>query len=174
MTSERSFRKPPRRPAVRPLADLVAALVDPMLARKAGLTSGLVAAWPEIAGPRLAAGTRPEKLIWAARRSDTDPFEPATLVVACEGASALRLQHEAGELLQRIDAFFGYHAVGRLKIVQKALPAPAPSRKPRLADIGEQGRQTIAEATARIEDPRLRAALERFGHTVLGRNRAGD
>ena len=163
-----------RRRGAQPLADLTAGLVDPILARKAGITSALVSAWPEIAGPRLAQGTRPEKLIWAPRRSDTDPFEPATLVVACEGASALRLSHEAGELLQRIDVFFGYHAVGRLKIVQRAPPVSAPSRKPRVAPIGEDGRRTIEAATARIEDRRLKTALKRFGESVLGRNRAKD
>ncbi len=136
------------------------------------MSSALVSSWPEIAGARLAEGTRPEKLIWAARRSDLDPFEPATLVVACEGAFALRLQHEAGELLQRIDVFFGYHAVGRLKIVQRAAPATAPSRKPALAELGPLDRKAIGDATARIESPRLRAALERFGEGVLARNRA--
>lgn len=160
---------------VRPLADLVAGLVDPILARKAGMNSALIASWPEIAGPRLSAGTRPEKLIWAARRSDLDPFEPATLVVACEGASALRLQHETGELLQRIEAFFGYRAVGRLKIVQRALPVAPPSRKPVLAPLGEGDRRVIREATSRIENERLKSALERFGETVLARNKTrGD
>lgn len=159
------------RRGVKPLADLVAGLIDPILARKAGMNSALIASWPEIAGPRLAAGTRPEKLIWAARRSDLDPFEPATLIVACEGASALRLQHESGELLQRIEAFFGYRAVGRLKIVQKALPAAPPSLKPAMGPLGEGDRRTIREATAGIENERLKAALERFGETVLGRNK---
>lgn len=165
--------RPPGRRQVKPLADLVSGLVDPILAKKAGLSSALVSAWPEIAGARLAETTRPEKLVWAARRSDLDPFEPATLVVACEGASALRLQHETGELLQRIDLFFGYHAVGRLKIVQRAAPLPAPSRKPRLAPLGPAERRTIGTATERIENDRLKTALERFGETVLARNRAG-
>lgn len=163
-------RSPARRPrAVRPLADLMAGLLDPILARKAGITSGLVSAWPEIAGPRLAASTRPDRLLWPARRSDTDPFEPATLVVACEGASALRLQHEAGELLQRIDTFFGYHAVGRVKIVQRALPPAAPSRRPRLRPLDAAERGMIERTTAGIEDPRLKAALARLGEGVLGR-----
>lgn len=165
--------RPPGRRQVRPLADLVSGLVDPILAKKAGLSSALVSAWPEIAGTRLAETTRPEKLIWAARRSDLDPFEPATLVVACEGASALRLQHETSELLQRIDLFFGYHAVGRLKIVQRAAPATAPSRKPKLAPLGPGEKRVIGKATERIESERLKVALERFGETVLGRNRAG-
>lgn len=136
------------------------------------MSSALVSSWPEIAGPRLAEGTRPEKLIWAGQRSDLDPFEPATLVVACEGAFALRLQHEAGELLQRIDVFFGYHAVGRLKIVQRAAAPAPPSRKPALGELGPPDRKVIGEATARIESPRLKAALERFGEGVLARNKA--
>ncbi|KTR06591.1 hypothetical protein NS365_06865 [Aureimonas ureilytica] len=160
----------PRGP--RPLADLVSDLVDPIVSKRAGMTAGLLSAWPEIAGLRLEQGCRPEKLLWPPRRSDDDPFEPATLVVACEGAYVLRLQHEAQDLLTRVNGYFGYPAVSRLRIVQKPVQIHRVSRKVPSKPIGPGDRQMIAEATSRIENPRLRSALERFGETVLGRNAA--
>lgn len=160
------------RRGARPLGDLIAALVDPIVAKKAGMTAALIQSWPEIAGVRLQEGCRPEKLIWPARRADGTTAEPATLVVACEGAFVLRLQHETHEVLARVNAFFGYPAVTKLRIVQKPILRLRANRKlPRVPLNGAQ-RRGIAEATARIESPRLRSALERYGEAVLGRNAA--
>ena len=44
-------------------------------------------------------------------------FEPAALVIACEGAAALRLQHETGEIIERVNAFLGFGAIGRLELL---------------------------------------------------------
>lgn len=162
--------KPRRGP--RPLSDLVSDLVDPIVSKKAGMTSGLLSAWPEIAGLRLQEGCRPEKLLWPPRRFENDPFDAATLVVACEGAFVLRLQHESRELIGRVNAYFGYPAVTRLKIVQRPIQPMRASRKVPIKPLTPRDRTTISQATARIENPRLRSALERFGETVLGRNAA--
>ncbi|WP_062203073.1 DUF721 domain-containing protein [Aureimonas sp. AU12] len=157
----------------RPLADLVSALVDPIVARKAGMTAGLLGAWPEIAGLRLQEGCRPEKLHWSkGSGADDGSFEPATLVVACEGAYVLRLQHESRELIARVNAFFGYPAVSKLKIVQRPVRIERPNRKVPIRPLTAGNRAEIAEATARIESPRLKAALERFGESIIGRNAA--
>ncbi|MEC5321859.1 DUF721 domain-containing protein [Aurantimonas sp. A3-2-R12] len=159
-----------RAPSAIPVADLIGGLMDPILRRKAGMTSGLVAAWSEIAGPRLQDMTRPEKLLWPARRSDTDAFEPATLVVACEAAAALRLQHQTSELIARVNAFFGFAAVERIKIVQKAVNQARPNRKPKLRDLDPGDITRIDDMVARIEDPKLRDALRAFAETTLRRN----
>jgi len=156
----------------RPLGDLISALVDPIVAKKAGMSSALLQSWPEIAGLRLQEGCRPEKLSWPPRRGDDASIEPATLVVACEGAFVLRLQHETQDVLARVNAFFGYPAVSKLRIVQKPIRSVRPQRKlPRLP-LDAEKRRWIADATVRIENPRLRSALERYGETVLGRNAA--
>lgn len=165
---------PPRRRGARPLGDLISGLVDPIVAKKAGMTSGLLSAWPEIVGPRLSDGCRPAKLVWPRRRHEDDPLLPATLIVACEGAFVLRLQHQAGEVVARVNSFFGYPAVAKLKIEQRPVALVRPNRKPATRPLTASDRQTIASATARIENPRLKAALERFGESVLGRNAASD
>ena len=104
-----------------------------MLRKRAGISIGLVQSWEEIAGPRLAGASRPEKIQWPRRMHEDDPFEPATLVVACEGMAALHLQHETGEIIGRVNAFLGFEAIGRIRIVQKPV-LPATSRpKPRAA-----------------------------------------
>ncbi|WP_182084654.1 DciA family protein [Aureimonas sp. ME7] len=172
MTEGAQPGRPIRRRGARPIGDLVSTLVEPIVARKAGMTLGLISAWPEIVGARLETGCRPEKLTWPkAFDGEADP-PPATLVVACEGAFVLRLQHETQAILQRVDAFFGYHAVSRIKIVQRPVHVEKRNRKPAVKPLTARDRDTIAEVTSRIESTRLRQALERLGETVIGRNAA--
>ena len=151
-----------------PVSDLATAILDPVLRRRAGISIGLVQSWEEIVGPRLAKSSRPEKIQWPRRMHDDDPFEPAVLVIACEGAAALHLQHETGEIIGRVNAFLGFSAVGRIRIVQKPVAQPSGDRKPvpRTLSVDEKAR--LAKTVGEIEDDGLRASLERLGATIVG------
>ena len=153
-----------------PVSDLASGILDPVLRRRAGITVGLVQSWDEIAGGRLSATTRPERIVWPRRMHEDDPFQPGTLVVACEGMAALHLQHETGEVIARVNAFLGFSAIARLKIVQKPVAAAA---KPRPAPRNLSGAQTarLAGIVSGIEDDGLREALARLGRSVMGERR---
>ncbi|WP_157014999.1 DUF721 domain-containing protein [Mesorhizobium xinjiangense] len=150
------------------VSDLTSGILDPVLRKRAGLSVSLVQSWEEIAGPRLAAQTRPERIAWPRRVSDDDPFQPATLVVACAGAAALRLQHETGELVARVNAFLGYSAIGRIKIVQKPVDAAGPKARPAPRSLSDSEEARLASTVDGIEDEALRASLRRLGRSVLG------
>lgn len=154
-----------------PVSDLAAAILDPALKRRAGISLGLIQSWDEIAGPRLGALSRPEKMDWPRRLHEDDPFQPATLVVACEGFAALQLQHETGELIGRINAFLGFAAVGRIRIVQKPVRAAERQRPRAPRPLTEAERLRIAGTTDVIEDEGLREALRRLGASVVGTRR---
>jgi hypothetical protein len=153
------------------VSDLATAILDPVLRKRAGISIGLVQSWEEIVGPRLARSSRPEKIQWPRRMHDDDPFEPAVLVIACEGSAALHLQHETGEIIGRVNAFLGFSAVGRIKIVQKPVaPLPrVPRPIPRVLSQEEKAR--LASTVGEIEDDGLRASLERLGATIVGTRR---
>ena len=114
-----------------PVSDLATEILDPVLRKRAGISIGLVQSWDEIAGPRLAPASRPEKIQWPRRMHEDDPFEPATLVIACEGMAALHLQHETGEIIGRVNAFLGFTAIGRIRIVQKPVTRRRPPSRSR-------------------------------------------
>lgn len=150
-----------------PVSDLAAGILDPVLRRRAGITIGLVQSWDEIAGAQLAATTRPEKIAWPRRLHEDDPFEPGTLIIACEGMAALHLQHQSGEVIARVNAFLGFAAVARLKIVQKPVAVAAKKRpSPRKLDGAETAR--LDRMVDAIEDDGLREALVRLGRSVVG------
>ena len=154
-----------------PVSDIAAAVLDPVLRKRAGVSIGLVQSWEEIAGPRLAAHTRPEKIAWPRRLHEDDPFEPATLVIACEGFAALHVQHETGEIIGRVNAFLGFNAIGRIKIVQKPVKKAAERSKPRLRPISAAEEAKIGKVVSGVEDEGLRQSLERLGRTILASKR---
>ena len=47
------------------------------------------------------------------------------------GGLAMELQHFEPVLVERINAYFGYPAVARVKLIQGPLPAPAGGRRRR-------------------------------------------
>ncbi|MBI1622009.1 DUF721 domain-containing protein [Aquamicrobium zhengzhouense] len=153
-----------------PVSDLAAGVLDPLLRKRAGINIGLLQSWEEIAGPRLAAVTRPEKIVWPRRLREDDPFEPATLVVACDGSAAFRLQHETGEIIARVNAFLGFMAVARIKIVQKSV-APPVKPKPKLRPLSGAEQQMIDGMVDGIEDEGLRQSLANLGRSMLGERR---
>lgn len=157
-----------------PVSDLATQILDPVLRKRAGISIGLVQSWEEIAGPRLAGHSRPEKIQWPRRMHEDDPFEPATLVIACEGMAALHLQHETGEIINRVNAFLGFNAIGRIRIVQKPVLSEKARTKPAPRPLTPVEKAKLSDTVGKIEDEGLRASLERLGATILGeRKRQG-
>jgi hypothetical protein len=103
---------------------------------------------------------------------ERDAFQPATLTIACEGARALFLSHAQDQLIERINGFFGYPAIDRIRIVQKPVSASGPTRRsaPRLA---ENESRRLEGMLSGIEDDRLKTALERLGKGVIAGRRRG-
>ncbi len=97
---------------------MIARLTRPAFRKRSPAGAQLMADWPDVVGPALAAVTQPLRLT------------AGTLTLACSGPVAMELQHLAPELVGRINAHLGRAAVERLRFVQQA-PAGAPAARPR-------------------------------------------
>ena len=150
------------------ISEIANTVLDPVLARRAGINTTLLSLWGEIVGAEFADCTRPERIKWPRRASQDEAFEPGTLTVACEGARALFLAHSQDQLIQRLNSVFGFPAVNRIKIVQKPVSRSADSapKPPRLSDVEKQ---RLNQLLTEIESPNLRQALERLGAGVMGK-----
>ena len=161
MAANRKFSNPVQ------VSEAAGKILDPVLRKRAGISVGLVQSWEEIVGPTLCDVTRPERVIWPRRDSDEDAFKPATLVVCCSGANALHLQHQTGEVIDRVNAYLGFPAIGKLRIVQKPVGEVAPRPVPPRPLTPSEARK-IDGLTAEIEDEELRASLARLGRSIVG------
>jgi hypothetical protein len=130
---------------------------------KQGFARELVTRWAEIAGPEISAHSEPLKIQWP-RPVEGQPQEPATLVLRVEGPMALEIQHASEIILQRVNRFFGWSAVGRLALRQAPLSRrdrPAARHGPDAKSVAE-----VARTLSAVEDDELRAALARLGASI--------
>lgn len=149
------------------ISELTNGIIDPVLARRAGINSALLGSWDEIAGEDFADCTRPEKIAWA-RGGDDGSFRPGVLTIACEGARALFLTHAQGELIQRINSFFGFAAVQQIRIVQKPVYQPVKRSRTPPPLKGEAARK-LESMMEGIKDEKLRQAIARLGTAVMNK-----
>lgn len=167
--SNESKKQWANRRGAQPVSDLVSKLLDPVIEQRAGMTMDLIGSWREIVGDHHAAKSLPEKLHWPRQISDDDPFEPATLVVACDGGHALYLQHDSEAVLAAVNDYFGYSAVARLKLVQKPVVVRMPDSKSADKKLGKRETLHLASLIEQVEDPHLKNALEKLGRGVFSK-----
>ncbi len=150
------------RPVGRPLADLANPLLAGSFARQGFASAELVTRWPDIVGAEIAQHAEPLKMQWP-RTPDGETPEPGTLMLRVEGPAAIEIQHLAPQILERVNRFFGFQAVGRLTIRQAPI-ARRERRKPTGPDP-EMVRR-MADSLPGIEDEGLKDALARLGASV--------
>lgn len=118
----------------KPLSILLNDVFAEAYARQGFAARELVTRWAQIAGPEIAAHAEPLKMQWP-RPVEGQPQEPATLVLRVEGPMALEIQHSADVILERVNRFFGWSAVGKLAFRQAPCRGPGdrcgPARRTR-------------------------------------------
>jgi hypothetical protein len=149
--------------SAKPLSVLLSDVFSDAYAKQGFAARELVTRWAEIAGPEIAAYSEPLKIQWP-RPVEGQPQQPATLVLRVEGPMALEIQHASDVVLQRVNRFFGWSAVGRLALRQAPLARrdrPAASRAPDPSSVAK-----VAQTLSTVEDDELRAALARLGASI--------
>jgi hypothetical protein len=103
------------------------------------------------------------KINWPRPMGEEAP-EPATLMLRVEGPAALEIQHMSAVILERVNRFFGWQAIGRITLRQAPLRRREPRRAPPRPDPALTAR--LAESLPDVEDDDLRMALARLGAAI--------
>ena len=149
--------------SAKPLSVLLGGVFADAFAKQGFASRELVTRWAEIVGAEVAQFSEPLKIQWP-RPVDGQPQEPATLVLRVEGPMALEIQHASDAILQRVNRFFGWQAVGRLALRQAPLSRPEARRRAAPPDPAKVAQ--VAQTLGSIEDDELRAALARLGAAI--------
>jgi len=162
--------RPVRRPPP-PAAKAVARLVR-TLDKSFGPTIGpLQSRWQEIVGQTLWRVSEPVKLV---KPRGTKAGEGATLELRVDGPAAAIVQHQAEDIIARVNLALGAGSVTRLRVVQGLIRRTGgvsrPARRPPPLDAAQEA--ALAKGLAEAPDGPLKAALMKLGRAVL-RN-AGD
>ncbi|MEO6388836.1 MAG: DUF721 domain-containing protein [Croceibacterium sp.] len=156
----RPYERPRGGPA-KQVADLVPQIGRAAFRRFGFVQSSVVTRWPEIVGEHHAKVCMPEAI-----RFPPGEKSDGILQLVVKPAHATLIQHVIPEIMERVNRFFGYKAVTRVKLRQgEVKPAHAdgvrtapPSLKPIPMELGDSLRD--------IGDPELRTVLESLARSL--------
>ena len=151
----------PRGQGVRAIGDLMPEIGRTAFRRFGFVQSSVVTRWPEIVGPRHARVCSPEAI-----RFPPGEKSEGILQLVVVPAHAPLVEQVIPEIIERVNRFFGYKAVARVKLRQGAVntaqaekPAKAPtSLTPIPLELGDSLRD--------IGDPELRTVLESLARSL--------
>lgn len=139
----------------------------PLLGKR-GLAEGdLVRHWSAIVGPRLAAISQPERVLFRKDRRDDGELT----VRVSSGPAATMLQHQAAQIIERVNRFYNYPALSRLKLVQAPLPSRKGAKGPTMRPLSVTEEHDLEAAVAKVSDPDLREALLSLGRSMQQRKK---
>ncbi len=155
----REYTRPRGGPA-KPIADLMPQIGRAAFRRFGFVQSSVVTRWPEIVGERHAQVCMPEAI-----RFPPGEKSDGILQLVVLPAHAPLIQHVIPEIIERVNRFFGYKAVTRVKLRQGVVKPPRaetraapPSLKPIPMELGDSLRD--------IGDPELRTVLESLARSI--------
>lgn len=153
-----------RAPKNQSLGALVDTVIGPAARRRGLAATTLIADWTLIVGERLATRCQPVRLGFPPGRQSG-----GTLVLHAAASAALDLQFSERQVVERVNAHYGFPAVARLRIVQAPPVRPTPRRRPAPRPLPDAVQMAqIRDDTRSISDPELAAALVRLGCSIAG------
>ncbi|PKP78145.1 MAG: DUF721 domain-containing protein [Alphaproteobacteria bacterium HGW-Alphaproteobacteria-3] len=163
-----------RRFSLPPIGARVLAVARSAFVKRGFQEAHVLAHWPEIVGQGLAEFSAPEKLVFP-RGSGDDGGKGrrsgATLTIRVDGPVAVEIRHLEPQIIERINSYYGYGAVARLKLIQGPLPQKPRPRFRRIRPLRPEERAALVQGLEKIEEPALKEALERLGERVIGADR---
>ena len=133
----------------------------------------LITHWPEIAGDKIASASRPVRV-----KPPRGVALGGVLVLAVDGARASEIEHAIPQVIEKVNAYYGYGAVAEVKLTQ-AVGDPIGQReqptRPRCVrpdELPEEKREELDALTKPIASDALRDALQTLGANVMARGEA--
>ncbi|WP_041685886.1 DUF721 domain-containing protein [Erythrobacter litoralis] len=162
--SRKKVAKPYERPRGGPakaVGDLMPQIGRTAFRRFGFVQSSVVTRWPEIVGPRHARVCAPEAI-----RFPPGEKSEGILQLVVLPAHAPIIQHVIPEIIERVNRFFGYKAVARVKMRQGAVQAPPAEEKAKAPPSLKPIPMELGDSLRDIGDPEMRAVLEGLARSL--------
>jgi hypothetical protein len=121
----------------------------------------LLSHWDVIAGD-ISAIAIPERIRWP-RQVGGERIQGGTLVLKVNPGRALDVQYQIPQLIERLNQFLGYGAIGAIKVLQASQVVARPKPKPAPPPVPSSA---VQEQVGNITDEPLKEALLKLGAQV--------
>lgn len=145
-----------------PIGRLVDRLIAKPLRRNGFANSEVLTRWSAIVGAELAAVSCPEKLSFTPHNQGA-----GVLSIRVASAAALEFQHLQPQIVERVNSYFGFRAVSRLRLLQAPLPSFVTPAEPAPARREVRDSPTPSTLTRAVRNDDLRDALARLEQQIV-------
>ncbi|MBQ7284888.1 MAG: DUF721 domain-containing protein [Alphaproteobacteria bacterium] len=153
------------------VSSMLMPLAKKILGKKGFVEVDILTNWPQIVGDELAEYVLPQSIDFPKGERNNGVLR----VSVSGGGFALELQHREKNVIQKINAYFGYAAVASLRIVQNAAQEYNTQKQrvervqKNLVSVDEEF--YIKDLSAGIKNSALQEILERVGRCIVGHNK---
>ena len=151
----------PRGGGARPISELMPEVGRTAFRKFGFVQSSVVTRWPEIVGERHARVCMPEAI-----RFPPGEKSDGILQLLVVPAHAPLISHVIPEIIERVNRFFGYNAVSRVKLRQGAVQPPAAKERPTAPPSLRPIPFELGDSLRDIGDPELRTVLESLARSL--------
>jgi hypothetical protein len=163
----KSFSRP-RGGEAKAISDLMPDIGRAAFRRFGFIQSSVVSRWDEIVGPRYSAISAPEAI-----RFPVGKKAEGTLELTVEGGYATMMQHVVPEVIERVNRFFGYSAVAKIKMRQGVVARPEPKRTASAPPMLKPVPMELGDSLRNIADPELHTVLEQLAQSLANSGENG-
>jgi len=100
------------------IAKTVNPLAQQLLGEQGLLIADLLSDWQNIVGKELSRFTLPRRLVFRKNEQINGTLE----ILTANGAVALETQQRTPQIIEKINVYFGYSAVTKIKMIQNSIP----------------------------------------------------
>ena len=145
---------------LRPLSSTLPSEIKKILKKNGFNLSSIVDNWTKIVGNEISNKCYPINIKTQANSKDIN------LILNVLHGKEIDIEYNKKNIIDKINTYFGYGAVGRIQIVQGPVPEQQPPDKGP-APIPEGARRKLDQRLAFVSDPDLKAALSALGSQLL-------
>lgn len=157
-----SYKHPP---PLKKVNSLLSKITEDVFQEHGFAAAAIILEWEEIIGRDFAQFCEPIKIVFGRPQQRSHGL----LHIRVIGAMAVAISHYEEMIINRINQYFGYRAVNRVRIAQNVLSLEPREKKTKKIEesINELDKRLLKEAVSSIEGEALQNALFRLGCKVL-------
>lgn len=149
------------------LNEVVHGLTSKVYGKYGFLNGTIVQDWQKIVGADYANSIFPEKITFPARKRN----HGVLTVKASSHSTALIFQHIHAYVIDRINMYYGYRAIDKIKVIVGKVHIPAQEvQEIKKINISKTEENTIEKLVENIDNKELKESLKNLGRRIFSKN----